>query len=234
MSLSKRISQFFTEILKIFLLILWWLCLGFSVVVFGVFFFADLMTELNKPPLSLLYKINKNYDRTSYHSYTPKHTIYDNSGNKVGTFEKSGEVEYYETTDERKYVPRYFLIILYMLYFPLSRVLAIIISFAAIFTNKFYVSANIPEDVDKNPYKYRRGLYTLFNIISERSPEEIKKVEYAANKKLQQKEENNRRKTDAINKFKIEHKEKVMIAVKFCIIAIISVIIAFIVNLIKS
>ena len=227
MTFTKKLSQFLSEILKVFWLIPWWLCVGFSVVWIGLWVFSDIMEGLNPPPLSLLFKKNKKYGHTKFSTYTKteKTDILDTNGYKVGTLESEGETVTYEEEDTRIYVPRYVHLFFYMLYFPLSRIIAIFISFAALFTDKFYVSSKVPDDYKEHPYKYRRGLFTFFNIISARTPEEERKYrkeierENARIEKEQRKHE----------KFKEDNKEIFILLRKFAIIMAIVILVAVIV-----
>ncbi len=234
MQLSKKISLFLTQLLMIFMLIPWLLSLGFSIIVFGIILFSYLLYDAsNMPPLSLLFKKNKNFGEVTTYSYTKKEInhIYDKNGYKVGSYETNGKRVTYDSTDNREYSPRYFYIILYLLYYPINRVAAIVLSFAALFSNKFYVSIKIPEDCKSNPYKYNRLLYTLFNVIYERDEVGIdnyqKRVEY---KKI---------KTETLknnihnlwNSLKTTHKEKVMLGIKLAVVAIIIAIILLIILL---
>ena len=176
MSLTKRIGRVFIEILFLPIhLLVWYFSLAFAVLFVGMKWFSFYISgegpgvEVNVPPMSLLFKTNKNYGSVSVHSYTPttSSSIFNNAGVKVGTITTKGETETWLDTDDRDYVPRYLLVLLYMLYFPINRIFVILLSIIAIFTDKFYVSGKIPDDYD--PSKYSRALYTWFNIIYERN-----------------------------------------------------------------
>ena len=231
MVIIKKISQFLSELFKILFLLPWYLCFGFSFVAVGLMFFA-LMVEwwLNLPPLSLLFKENENYGDICSGSYTKRETknIYDVKGNKVGSYEGKGEVVSYEYTDNQKYKPRYFWMYLYMLYFPFQRIFMIFISFIAIFTNKFYISVKIPADCE-TPHKYNRVLYTLFNVIYERSNVEIQECKEKDKKKKTEKEEKRIKKERFFYNLKTTYKEPILFGVKIAIILLVILIVLLIV-----
>ena len=218
----------------IFMLIPWWLCFAFAIVVAGVIVFSIMIYDTsNLPPLSLLFKKNKNFGEVTTHSYTKREInhIYDKNGYKVGSYETNGERVTYDSTDSREYSPRYFYIILYLLYYPINRVSAIVLSFVALFTNKFYVSIKLPEDCKANPYKYNRLLYTLFNVIYERDEVGIENERKRVERKKQKQETLKNNIYLLWYSLKTTHKEKVMIGIKLTIVAIIITVILLIILL---
>ena len=226
MTFTKKSSQFLSEILKIFWLIPWYLCLGLSVVWLGLWAFSEIMMDLNPPPLSLLFKKNKKYGHTKFSTYTKTEPtdVLDTNGCKVGSLESKGETVTYEEEDNRKYVPRYVCLFFYMLYFPLSRIIAIFVSFVALFTDKFYVSTKIPDDYKEHPYKYKQGLFTFFNIISARTPEEERKYK----KEVERENARIEKEQKKYAKFKEDNKEIFILLRKFAIITAIVILVLII------
>lgn len=205
MDFGLKIIQIFKEIIKLLTLVVWrwsfkfiflftdpndisdsdiidilWILIPLLVVIWLFGWFCRLF---NVPPLSLLYKPNKNYGNLSSYErrITTTHDVYNSSGSKVGSLETDHGTERVYTEDDRKYVPRYLRMFLYFFYFPINRVLALMFSIVALFTEKFYVASNNLGDIsgikEKNLLKYNRTLYTLFNIVYERSPEKVEKLE---------------------------------------------------------
>ena len=134
----------------------------------------------NAPPLSLLYKPNKNYGKGSSYErrVTTTHDVYDNSGSKVGTIKTDEGTETVYTEDTRKYVPRYSRMFFYFFYFPINRVLAVFFSVIALFTKKFYVDGGVLSLYmsEEGAMQCNSTLYTLFNIVYERSQEKVEKL----------------------------------------------------------
>ena len=219
-----------TEIFKLLSLVGWWLCLGFSIIWFGVWCFAGIIEFMNVPPMSLLFKPNKNYGKSDCYttSKTISHSVYNDNGYKVGTIETEGPSETHWITDDDKYKPRYFWVILYLFFFPINRIFAVILSFIALFTNKFYVASSLPKEIledSKLAVKYNRTLYTLFNVVYERTTEQQKEKikEIKERQKLHEKREKIRKERKQKRE---ENKDKITF---FTILFIVATIVIFII-----
>ena len=192
MSYSKKLGTFILTILCFpFSLIYWYICAAF-VILFGVGFimFAGSIVNMHffqDGRSSYFLKRNKEYGTSSYYSYTDtvKKDIYDDNGYKIGSYETNGKTHSGWAEDDRKYLARYPLFIIYMIIFPIHKVFALLASFLSLFTNRFYVSVQAPTDY--NHIKYYRTLHCFFNIVAERS---VKKQ----NEMIKRQEEKERKK----------------------------------------
>ncbi len=162
------------------------------------------------PKSSYFFKPNSEYGTSTPYSYTKKiqNDIYDNAGRKVGTYESDGPTYQGWEEDDRQYVIKMPLYLVYMFAFPFLKIGALIASFLALFTSRFYVSVKAPDDYSHE--KYNRALHCLFNIVVERS--EKGREKFIQKKKI--KEEKLRIKQDKKEKRKEKRKEQVKIADK--------------------
>ncbi len=181
MSYSKKLGTFMLTILCFpFSFICWYICAAF-VILFGVGFlmFAGIIVNFDlfqDGRSSYFLKNNKEYGSSSYYSYTDtvKKDIYDDNGYKVGSYETNGKTHSGWAKDDRKYLARYPLFMIYMIIFPIHKILALVASFLSLFTSCFYVSVKAPADY--NHIKYNRSLHCFFNIVVERSVKKQKEV----------------------------------------------------------
>ena len=171
MPLNKRVARFFIEILNLYTLFIWLLCMGLNMLVFAgvAVFSAYIQWRFIYPSFSTLYKDNPYYGSVSVRSYTPRvyKDLYDSNGSKIGYYETDGKKIYRSVKDTQMYLTRPIWFYFYMLAFPTLRVITILLSLIAIFSKKFYISPNVP-DLYALTYKNdkrRKRLYTWFNII---------------------------------------------------------------------
>ncbi len=174
MGYSKKLGTFILTVLCFpFSFICWYICAAF-IILFGAGFpmFSAIMENFNffqDGRSSYFLKSNDDYGTSSYYSYTDKvnKDIYDDNGYKVGSYETNGETHSGWVEDDRKYLARYPLFMIYMIIFPIHKVLALVASFLSLFTSRFFVSVKAPADY--NHIKYNRTLHCFFNIVVERS-----------------------------------------------------------------
>ena len=211
MSYSKKLGTFILTILCFpFSFICWYICAAF-IVLFGAGFpmFAGIMVNMEffqDGRSSYFLKGNQEYGSSSYYSYTDtvKKDIYDDNGYKVGSYETSGKTHSGWVEDDREYLARYPLFIIYMLIFPIHKALTLLATFLSLFTNRFYVSVKAPTDY--NHIKYYRALHCFFNIVAERSVK--KQNEMIKRQKEKERKKDNLLKAKQEKKLENEKKKK--------------------------
>lgn len=210
MSYAEKLLSFILSIFCLLVsLLYWYFCFGL-VFAFGagvpLFAHAVDWGFFQDGRSSYFLKKNKKYGKLSFSSYTDtvQNNIYDDNGNKVGSYETKGETHSGYTEDNREFLARYPLFIIYMLLFPIHRVLALFASFLSLFTNRFYVSVEAPTDYSH--IKYYRSLHSLFNIVAERSVKRQNKIIEKQKEKERRKE--NLLKAKEEKKFENEQRKK--------------------------
>ncbi len=194
MNYTKKLGTFILTVLCFPIsCICWWICLILAFVGVGFYLFSIWASAVFQDGRSsYFFKSNKNYGTSSYYSYTDKvqKDIYDDNGYKIGSYETNGETHSGWTEDTRNYVARYPLFIIYMLLFPIHKILALVASFLSLFTTRFYVSVEAPKDY--NHIKYNRTLHCFFNVVAERSVNKQKEI-------IERQQEKQRKKNNILN-----------------------------------
>ena len=171
MTFKERLINFFREILKLYTLFVWFGCMLCN----GIFFLGYRLfssytkTFLTDPDFSAIYTKNDHYGSYSIRSYTPRveKDVYNSNGIKIGSYETDGQKIYRSVKDQTEYYINVFKFAIYTLWFPLIRVIRLLLAFLSIFIGKFYIS-DFPTAQYKNSHdrhKFRKGIYTWFNVI---------------------------------------------------------------------
>ena len=176
MNVKEKIVGFFKEILNLYSIIVFFWCASLNIFFFAgirIFAYYLMISFVKNPEFSTIFEENKYYGVGLHRKYTPtvRKDVYDSDGRNVGYIETKGKPIYYKAEQNPLDIntPNYPVFILYMYTFIFLRVLAIPLSFIAIFTKRFYISYDVPVLYCK---KYenntkRKALYTWFNIILE-------------------------------------------------------------------
>ncbi len=202
MGFFKRIESFFTQIILLLTVIWWYICCACLLAFGGGYFMFKytIVVDMDDFPKMLLseftsycFKRNPHYGKEEEETYFDgvSRDIYDSHGKKVGEYETGlGSWKTRKYTDNRVTIGvNNFVIFWYMLIYPFCRVGALIASFFAIFTNRFYVQVAAPKDYDD--IKYNRPLHALFNIVW-KSSERAQKAKKEKNEKKKTKQKNNK------------------------------------------
>ena len=179
MSNFKKLKKYLLTLLCFpFSLVFWYISCALLLVWVGYPFFCFGMVDLFQDGRSSYFiKKNPKYGSLSYYSYTDKvkNNIYDNDGNRVGSYETEGATHSGWTEDRREYVAKFPLVLIYMIIFPIHKTCVLLASFLALFSKSFYVSAKAPDDYSH--IKYNRALHCFFNVVVERSDKAKDRIE---------------------------------------------------------
>lgn len=183
MKLLKKLAQNFASLIAQTLLLLTILIppaiLGFiappftMIVFWGFNAFLGMIADEKNGHFRIMER-NKNYGSTTTNYVTRDikvASIKNSYGSEIGSITRK-ETEIYDSEDDRRWVcTKNSHPVLYIIFYPIIRVVSLFFAVLAFFTDKFYVKFSAPDDF--NEEDYNGFLFSYFDVVYRRTAKQI-------------------------------------------------------------